>query len=135
MCSILNSSLRFFLLYYNRNLEQELSERQSMTYDNNLNFFTEDELWYILAGLAQGLKTLLDAGITHGDIQPATIMVTQNGNVKLMDIIVLGPKGTGYYRMLMNSEYCSPLSPQLLEGLRKRESIPTHFAEKSDIFS
>ena len=52
-----------------------------------------------------------------------------------MDLSALGLKASGYYRCMMSSEYHGALSPQLLDAIRKRESIPVHFPEKSDIFS
>lgn len=88
-----------------------------------------------MSGLAQALQILAQAGINHGDIQPATIFVTQDGGIKLMDLSSQGPKGAGYYRMMMGNENQSALSPQLLECMARREAVPRNNAEKSDIFS
>lgn len=100
-----------------------------------LQYFTEPEIWYILSGLAQALQILANDGINHGDIQPATIFVTLDGGIKLIDLSSQGPKGCGYYRMMMGNENQSALSPQLLECMARREAVPRHNAEKSDVFS
>ena len=73
--------------------------------------------------------------MTHGDIQPQTIFVTVQGGIKLVDISYMGLTGTGYYRMYMNSQSRSALSPQLLSSLKRRDSKPIHDIEKSDIFA
>lgn len=97
--------------------------------------FKEAEIWYMLLGLARAVKVLVDAGVGHGDIQPATIFITKDGGIKLMDLSSLGLKGSGYYRMYMGTGNVAALSPQLLECMARRESVPSHNAEKSDVFS
>lgn len=92
-------------------------------------------MWYIVAGLAQALQSLHNDQIYHGDIQPETIFVTMDGGIKLMDHSALGLKGSGYYRMMMGQEKMAALSPQLLESMNRRESVPNHSQEKSDIFA
>jgi len=63
--------------------------------------------------LTKALKILVDVGINHGDVQPATIFITKDGGIKLMDLTSLGLKGTGYYRMYMGTGNVAALSPQL----------------------
>ncbi len=48
------------------------------------NYYEEGELWYILASVLQALNFLNSKLMWHGDIRPGTILLNNNGEIKLM---------------------------------------------------
>lgn len=95
----------------------------------------EPEVWYIIGALGAVVKCLRDHGLYHGDIQPNNILINGNQEIKLLETPVLTHYKDGYERLLHEKNYYSPLSPQQLNSLRKREPQSYGSAEKNEIFS
>jgi len=47
--------------------------------------FTSDEIVDLLTGIAEGLRVVHDAGISHRDVKPGNVMIAPGGRVVLMD--------------------------------------------------
>lgn len=58
-------------------------------------------------------------GMTHGDIQPRTILIDYNGNFKVTDIRFLTAGMCGYKKHLLGLETECFLAPELLQKLRR----------------
>ena len=57
--------------------------------------FTEEQLWDVLIGIAQGLQHIHRARILHRDIKPSNIFLDHKGRVKIGDFglgRILGPQ-------------------------------------------
>lgn len=74
-------------------------------------------------------------GIYHQDIQPVNIFVNPEGEIKLLDLPCYTQRSSGYSKMLISTDYYSPLSPILIKSLASRTPEPKHNIEKSDMFS
>jgi len=55
--------------------------------------------------------------VNHQNIQPSSIIVNSQGEIKLMDLPSLDPKNSGYNRMMISNDYYAALSPELLNAL------------------
>lgn len=75
-------------------------------------FETAHAVW-MARQCAQGLHDLAAAGFTHGDLKPANIILSPQGEVKLIDLGFAQPLGTctdsyGHAVMLGTAEYMAP---------------------------
>lgn len=78
---------------------------------------------------------LQSMNINHGDIQPSNILVTESGEIKLIDIMCYTSLNTGFSRMLTQPNYFAPLSPIQMAGYSAHSADIAHNQEKSDIFA
>ena len=84
-----------------------------------------------------GLKYLKQNNITHGDIQPRTILFGPNDEFKITDVQFLTNGMCGYRKHLAGIETECFLAPELLQPLR-RQNVLTNGEideERADIFS
>ena len=109
--------------------DKEINNRKK----NNI-YYTEKELFIIMSQLISTLALLQKNHITHRDIKPQNILIS-NGCFKLSDfgeartlkrtrIIISKVQGTEVY-----------MSPVLTHGLKHKLSQVGHNAFKSDVFS
>lgn len=47
--------------------------------------FEEDEVWYLLWGLAHSSKLLMSNGYKIGDIRPQNILFNETGDIKIIN--------------------------------------------------
>ena len=81
------------------------------------------------------MVVLNSIGISHGDVQPKNIKVSDAGEISLIDFNCYEQEAnTGYRKMLANYQYATPLSPQLIKGLVTKEMDVSHSKEKNDVF-
>lgn len=77
---------------------------------------------------------LFDA--VHGDIQPGTVHLTSLGQVRLMDNLLLFPKGKeNLNKITDNNLYRSALSPVQLKAFSKRQHLVLHNKYASEVWS
>ena len=101
-------------------------------------FYKEEEIWYILNSLLEGLNYLKENGGFHNNLKLDTIIITAEGILKILPNHLLGKKGMAFYQMqeyLNNSfDYCY-LSPHLLTQLSYQKKIKIEKTWKNDVFS
>lgn len=64
------------------------------------------------------LNYLKSEGITHGDIQPKTILIDNYGNFKITDVRFLTSGMCGFKKHLLGLETECFLAPELLDRLQ-----------------
>ena len=112
-----------------KDFEQEIKERSFYG-----KFYTEQEIFNIMYQLISTLAVLQKMHITHRDIKPQNILIT-NGLYKLCDfgdIRVMERDGIVVQRVRGSELYMSPI---LFNGLRNHMLHVRHNTYKSDVFS
>ena len=112
-----------------KDFEKEIKERSAYN-----QFYTELELYNIMLQLISTLSFLQKMHITHRDIKPQNILIS-NGIYKLCDfgdIRVMQREGIVVQRVRGSELYMSPI---LFKGLRDRVYHVKHNTYKSDVFS
>ena len=112
-----------------KDFEKEIKERAAYN-----RFYTEQELDNIMIQLISTLAFLQKMHITHRDIKPQNILIS-NGIYKLCDfgdIRVMQREGIVVQRVRGSELYMSPI---LFQGLRDKAYQVKHNTYKSDVFS
>ena len=112
-----------------RDFEQEIKLRSI-----NFNYYSEQELYSIMYQLITTLSFLQKNHITHRDIKPQNILIS-NGIYKLCDfgdIRFMQREGIVVQRVRGSELYMSPI---LFNGLRTKQLQVRHNTYKSDVFS
>ena len=112
-----------------KDFEKEIKERS--VYQQ---YYTEPELYNIMFQLISTLSFLQRMHITHRDIKPQNILIS-NGLYKLCDfgdIRVMQNEGVVVQRVRGSELYMSPI---LFKGLRDKAYQVRHNTYKSDVFS
>ena len=112
-----------------RDFEQEIKLRSI-----NFNYYSEQELYNIMYQLIVTLSFLQKNHITHRDIKPQNILIS-NGIYKLCDfgdIRLMQREGIVVQRVRGSELYMSPI---LFNGLRTKQLQVRHNTYKSDVFS
>ena len=112
-----------------KDFEKEVKERAALN-----RFYTEQELDNIMIQLISTLAFLQKMHITHRDIKPQNILIS-NGIYKLCDfgdIRVMQREGIVVQRVRGSELYMSPI---LFKGLRDKAYHVKHNTYKSDVFS
>ena len=112
-----------------RDFEQEIKLRSI-----NFNYYSEQELYNIMYQLIVTLSFLQKNHITHRDIKPQNILIS-NGIYKLCDfgdIRFMQREGIVVQRVRGSELYMSPI---LFNGLRTKQLQVRHNTYKSDVFS
>ena len=112
-----------------RDFEKEIKQRSI-----NFNFYSEQELYSIMYQLIITLSFLQKNHITHRDIKPQNILIS-NGIYKLCDfgdIRFMQREGIVVQRVRGSELYMSPI---LFNGLRAKQLQVRHNTYKSDVFS
>lgn len=65
--------------------------------------FTTDELWRMVDNYTSGLCFLQENKLSHGDVKPQTLLVTNNGNFKVAEQSLLNPNSS-YAQLLSNTQ-------------------------------
>ncbi|CAD8143047.1 unnamed protein product [Paramecium pentaurelia] len=93
----------------------------------------EKDLWKFLYQISQGLQFLESKQQWHMQIQPDTIYIDQNMQVRLIPMGIL--RMMSGYSLVSNKQGKALLSPELIEQLKLNNINPVHDPSKSDIFS
>ena len=112
-----------------KDFEQEIKLRSI-----NFNYYSEQELYSIMYQLIVTLSFLQKNHITHRDIKPQNILIS-NGIYKLCDfgdIRFMQREGIVVQRVRGSELYMSPI---LFNGLRMKQLQVRHNTYKSDVFS
>lgn len=122
--------IQVIIEYNNINLEKEIAERTK-----NQERYTEEQLWYLIECILQGLEALQERETFHGDIKPGNIFVSRLGNYKIAEQELIAGVPTYAQRVTGVADVHGYLSPELLRALERRELKPKHDIQKSDVFS
>lgn len=121
--------------YHDHNLYKEIAARKNTGEGNGE--LSENEVWYYanaMVDLDEHLKEN-SLGTAHGDLQPKTLMLNDEGNVKIMDNAIVTNKDA-YQKCNFKDEYFAPLAPEQLEDLKVNKVNPENtFSDKSEIFA
>jgi hypothetical protein len=119
--------------YYDNNLEKEIRKRNSDSDFSNFKSFSEPELWYLANSVTNvDLALAREGGGYHGDVQPSTVLLDEEGKVKMIDSGLLHLNKSTYQRMLYDRNVKAAVSPQLLEQLQQKKVNPEYDASKEE---
>jgi len=119
--------------YYDNNLEKEIRKRNSDADFSNFKSFSEPELWYLANSVTNvDLALAREGGGYHGDVQPSTVLLDEEGKVKMIDSGLLHLNKTTYQRMLYDRNVKAAVSPQLLDQLQQKKVNPEYDASKEE---
>lgn len=117
--------------YFEQDFDRDLLMRETSG-----EYYTEEELWYIIESVLSGLDCLHKKGVAHGDLKPSNIFVTKVGSYKIAEQSLLGVVMPSYSQRLAGfDDVRAYLSPALVKNLANQELCPKHDAFKSDIFT
>jgi serine/threonine protein kinase len=120
--------------YHERTLEKLIKQRKRYE-DPDTQSMTEPDAWGVLSDLIHGLKSYVDKGRAHGDIQPANVFVLSDKTLKLIDTSFLNDVENAFARRYMDFTYQSTLSPQAILSLSLGPKYAHFDLAKSDLFS
>ena len=120
--------------YYDHNLYKEIAARKNA---NPPQSFSEEEVWYYSHSMLDMDEKLMDEsmGTAHGDLQPKTIMLDDEANVKIIDNAIATNKGA-YKKCCFNDDYFAPIAPEQLLDLKSTKVNPEHdYNDKGEVWS
>lgn len=126
--------LKTFYEYPNKSLKREINERKMQ--GGSTGNFKYTELTHLLYHQVIAHSYLQDNKITHGDISPSTIFLTNKGDYKVAFRLNTNatPEKFNLEKMMKNEPLY--LSPTVYTALKRRNlSNIIHSALKSDVFS
>ena len=93
-------------------------------------------IWYTANGLVNADCLLArEGGSYHGDLQPGTVLLTDNSNrpdIKTIDSTLLHLNKSTYSRMLYNRSVKAAISPTLCEQMEKKKVNPVYDPSKEE---
>lgn len=120
--------------YHDHNLYKEIAARKKTEPETE---FSENEVWYYanaMVDLDDHLKEN-SLGTPHGDLQPKTLMLSEEGNVKVMDNAIVTNKDA-YQKCNFNDDYFAPIAPELLPDLQKNKVNPDNiYSDKQEVWA
>lgn len=120
--------------YHDHNLYKEIAARRNSP-DNQE--FSENEVWYLANAMVDTDYHLKEnsLGTPHGDLQPKTLMLDDDNNVKIIDNAIVTNKDN-YQKCNFNDDYFAPVAPELLDDLKKNKVNPDNtFSDKSEVWA
>ena len=126
--------LKIFYEYPNKSLKKEINERKLQ--GGSTGNFKNTELTHLLYHQVIAHSYLQDNKITHGDVSPGTIFLTNKGDYKVAFRLnnKLAPEKLHLEKLMKNEPVY--LSPALYSALKRRNlSNIVHSSVKSDVFS
>lgn len=120
--------------FHENNLEAEIAKRvSSRSVASGPVALTEPEFWYLTNSLVSADTTMAREGNAyHGNLQPSTVMLDNNGIVKILDNQLVHFNKNTYQRMLYDRNVKAPLSPNLLAQLKEKKVNPTYDPSKEE---
>ncbi|KRX00069.1 Protein kinase-like domain [Pseudocohnilembus persalinus] len=115
--------------YYTHNLDVEITRRHKRA-----EYFTENEIWYLLDSLVSACYFMQKNGIYHGDIRPVNVYLNNQGQTKLGDHSLLNQYKNGYAKSFMGIDY-TYLSPELLQQMKLKQNESNNSYFKSDVYA
>lgn len=88
--------------------------------------------------LIKMLREFSMRNMVHGDIQPCNIFVYEENNQKnliIIDSCFLGDTDMGYYRMMNDPDFKTPLSGSALHCLMDRDMNASFNRQKNDLYA
>ena len=116
--------------YYANTLAENLASRVATN-----NYFSEKELWQLAESLLTALDYMQNNEISHEDICPKNILISNTGEYKIGDYGLLINGLSGYFRLVSDKTNDCYLSPKLVAALDNKVLDPNHNKYKSDVFS
>ena len=99
-------------------------------------YFSEEELWYLIDSLVSVLFFLQKHKICHEDIRSANILLTKDGVVKIADMNLLNDESSVYFKLLSHSNIENHyVCPEIMESLKKSSLSPQYDMHKNDVFA
>jgi serine/threonine protein kinase len=120
--------------YHDHNLYKEIAARKNSEDERG---FSENEVWYYANAMVDMDEHLKEEslGTPHGDLQPKTLMLNEDGNVKIIDNAIVTNKDN-YQKCNFNDDYFAPIAPELLDDLRVNKVNPENeFTDKAEVWA
>eukprot|EP01017_Pseudomicrothorax_dubius_P020024 TRINITY_DN21_c1_g1_i2.p1 TRINITY_DN21_c1_g1~~TRINITY_DN21_c1_g1_i2.p1 ORF type:complete len:217 (+),score=29.32 TRINITY_DN21_c1_g1_i2:46-696(+) len=115
--------------YHSLNLESEITRRRETS-----NYYSEEELWYLLLAISSAGAHFQKYHIFHGDLNPSNIFITSDGFVKIADHGLLTRGRTAYLKAFLGQSL-GLLAPSQLKDLIAKRDRPTGSPVKGDAFA
>ena len=96
--------------FHRKTLKDIILERQKTR-----SFFTEKELWHIISCLIFGLSHLQQLKVSHGDINPSSVLMSDDGVFKLLNPSMFAGLSSFTKVLLNNRKSEFYLSPSLMK--------------------
>lgn len=120
--------------FHERTLEKLLRQRKTYESEDAQNL-SEEDAWGVLSDLTRALICYKERGLSHGDVQPASVFVLNDKTLKLVDTCFMNEQESAFHRRYQDFMYKSPLSPQAMTALSLGPNYATFEKEKNDIWS
>ena len=120
--------------YNDRTLDKLLKLRRRYEHEDE-QYLSESDAWSILSDITFGLKSYVDKGLVHGDIQPSSLLVLNDRTVKMIDTCMMNDVDSAFHRRCGDRLYRSPMSPQAMSTLSLGYKHATYDTIKNDIWS
>ena len=120
--------------YHDHNLYKEIAARKNSPEERE---FSENEVWYYANAMIDTDVHLKENSLDtpHGDLQPKTLMLNDEGDVKIIDNAIVTNKDN-YQKCNFNDNYFAPLSPEQLDDLRvNKVNSDSSFSDKSEVWA
>ena len=118
-----------FMDYHERDLEYEIEQRAIVK-----EYFPEPEIWYIIESIMSVQSVVLRQNRFHGDLKTSNIFISQDGQTKFGDPIILDHKTNSYLKVFMSKTKCN-LSPEYFHSLHSNHREPQSNPELTDVFA
>ena len=128
LCGV-NHQLSVYNEYFENDLELEIQDRVPKK-----EYFQESEIWYVANSIVSYGSYFETNGIYHGDIRPINVLMSEEGNVYLMDHGLLHPSKNNLNKAFSGDRTVF-LSPRELDILKTKSETAEYDVYKSDVFS
>jgi serine/threonine protein kinase len=97
--------------FLDTSLDKEIKERYKEG-----NWFVQDEALALIRGILEGLKAIHTAGIIHGDLKPANVLLTKRHTPKISDFGMSSILTKRSFPLPIFSASSNWIAPEVLEG-------------------
>lgn len=117
--------------YFEKDLEWEVIQRAS---EQQKDFFPEPELWYIIESIMGLEAVVLRQDRFHGDLRSCNIFISDDGQTKFADPVLLDNKRNSYFKVMTGEARCN-IAPEYVQALHAGQRESKTNPELADVFA